>query len=272
MKANTRLSIRLLPVLATALALITSASGQADAQTSVEDLAKQQQNPVSGLRQVGIDTTVSPDVPVTGGTEASYSLQIVWPFSLGEDWKLITYTILPAIQVPDGTGNYDFGLGDTLLNLFVSPAEPAGDFVWGAGPAVLLPTRSDPIFGSDYLGLGPSAVVYYAKDAWGAGVVLQNVWSLGGQGLNEVNEFGAQYFVNYNLPKGWFLYSNSTVTADWTANSGDRWTLPVGGGVGKVFTVGEQSMSASLQGVANVVRPANAPTWALNLQVSFLFP
>jgi len=272
MKATIRFSIRLLSVLAMALAWIASATGQTDAGTSVEELSKERQNPVSGLRQVGIDTTVSPDVPVTGGTEASYSLQIVWPFALGEDWKLITYTILPTIQLPDGAGGYDFGLGDTLLNFFVSPTEPSGNWVWGAGPSVLLPTRSDPLFGSDYLGLGPSAVVYYTKNEWGAGVVLQNVWSLGGQGPNKVNEFGAQYFLNYNLPKGWFLYSNSTVTADWTANSGDRWTLPVGGGVGKVFNVGGQSMSASLQGVANVVRPANAPTWALNLQVSLLFP
>ena len=62
-----------------------------------------------------------------------------------------------------------------------------------------LPTRTDPALGSNRLGLGPAVVLYYAKDPWSAGMVLQNVWSLGGgSGINEVNEFGAQYFITYN--------------------------------------------------------------------------
>jgi hypothetical protein len=40
-------------------------------------------------------------------------------------------------------------------------------------------------------------------------VVLQNVWSLGGTSINEVNELSAQYLFNYNFPGGWYLYSNS---------------------------------------------------------------
>lgn len=253
-------------------ASLVCAQTNTSASSSVEDLVKQKQNPVSGLRQVGLDTTLSPDVPVTGGTEGAYSLQVVWPFKLTEDWRLITYSIVPVLQLPEGDGDYTVGLGNASLDFLVTPSKPTGNLVWGVGPTVLLPTRSDSDLGSDRLGLGPSVVLYYATNNWGAGVVLENVWSLGGEGRNEVNEFGGQYFLNYNLSQGWYLYSNSTITADWTADSSDRWTVPVGGGFGKIFTVGGRSLSASLQGIANVVRPDDSAKWAVNFQLSMLFP
>jgi hypothetical protein len=77
---------------------------------------------------------------------------------------------------------------------------------------------------------------------------------------------------NYNFSDGWYLYSNSTITADWLADSSDRWTVPVGFGVGKVLTIGKQSASIALQGVSNVVRPDNFPRRELNLQFALLFP
>lgn len=253
------------------IACLATASTQTET-SSIDELVKLKQNPVSGLRQVSLDVTLSPNVPVTGGTEGSYSTQIVWPFSMGEDWKLISYTIIPVLQEPRGKGSYDVGLGNTLINFFAAPAKPDGNFVWGAGPAILLPTHTDSTLGSDRLGLGPSTVFYYAEDQWGAGLVLQNIWSMGGNGRDEVNAFDAQYFLNYNLPKGWFLYSNASITADWLSPSSDRWTIPVGGGIGKVFTIGKQSASAAIQSLYNAVRADDAPDWALNFQFSLLFP
>ncbi|CAA0121276.1 Uncharacterised protein [Halioglobus japonicus] len=261
-----------------AIAVLLTSTSLVCAQTktntspSDQELAKLKQNPVSGLRQVGLDTTLSPDVPVTGGTEGAYSLQVVWPFKLTENWRVITYSIVPVLQLPEEDGGYEVGLGNALFNFYVTASNPTGDFVWGVGPAVLLPTRNNSDLGSDRLGLGPSGVLYYAKEDWGAGLVLQNVWSGGGDSRNEVNAFGAQYILNYNLPQGWYLYSNSTITADWTADSGDEWTVPVGGGFGKVFTVAGESLSASLQGIANVIRPDDSAKWAINFQFSILFP
>ena len=225
------------------------------------------QNPVSGLREIIFQLEISPNLPGSGKTAGSYSIQPVWPFSLGEDWKLITYTILPIVQLPDAAGETTVGLGDTLLNLFVAPKKP-GALVWGVGPAILLPTRTDPALGPDTLSLGPSLVLFYAKGAASAGVVLQNLWSLGGSGINEVNEFGAQYFVTYNLPKGWYLQTNATITADWLAAKRDRWTVPVGGGFGKIFNIGKQSVSLSAQAFANVATPRDGPTWTGIMQFS----
>jgi len=245
--------------------------GETSQTLSVEELAKLKQNPVSGLREVVFQGIIGPDVPDSGKTAGDYTLQVVWPFSLDEDWRLISYTILPLLQVPVPDESTKVGLGDTLINLFVSPTKP-GKLIWGAGPAILLPTRTDPDLGSDRLGLGPSLVLYYEQKAWNAGVVLQNVWSLGGAGVNEVNTLGVQYFVTYNLPNGWFLYTNATITADWTKDDSDRWTVPVGGGFGKVFTLGKQGMSLSVQGFSNVIKPPTFPRTTAIVQFSLLFP
>jgi hypothetical protein len=72
-------------------------SGQdavASPKPSVEDLAKLKQDPLSGLRTVIFQAEVSPNVPGSGRTEGSYSLQPVWPFALTKDSKVITYAIL----------------------------------------------------------------------------------------------------------------------------------------------------------------------------------
>jgi hypothetical protein len=247
--------------------------GDSNQTPSTEDLLALKQNPVSGLRQLGFQAVFNPDTPVSGKTQSNYSAQIVWPFSINQDWKLITYTILPVVHQPLGQsdGGSVTGLSDTLVNLFIAPKNP-GPVVWGIGPAVLLPTRTDPVLGSNHYGFGPSGVLYYAKDQWSAGVVLQNVWSLGGLDINRVNTFAAQYIFNYNLPNGWFLYSNSTVTSNWIADTRNRWTVPVGGGFGKIFNIGKQPVSASVQAFYNVVTPINGPTWTGIFQFSFLFP
>ena len=267
------LSCILQPVALSQTASVPSTGADAStANPSNEELAKLKQNPVGGLRQVIFNAEVSPNLPATGETAGVYSLQVVWPFPVDEDWKLITYSIVPVLHVPNASGEGSTtGLSDTLLNFFVSPTKP-GALVWGAGPAVLLPTRSKPELGTDRVGLGPAVVLFYPKNNWSAGVVLQNVWSLGGSGSDRVNEFSAQYIVNYNLPDGWYLYSNATITADWTAKAHDQWTVPLGGGVGKVFTVGKQSVNVALQAFKNVATPTGGPTWSWNLQLALLFP
>ena len=83
---------------------------------------------------------------------------------------------------------------------------------------------------------------------------------------------GAQYIFNYNLNDGWYLYSNATITADWEADSGNCWTVPVGGGAGKIFNIGEQPLSASFQLLSNVEKPDGAPDWGWNFQLAVLFP
>jgi hypothetical protein len=238
---------------------------------SVAELVKLKQNPVSGLKQILFEANMDPGYPQSGDTQGIYSLQAVWPFSLGKNYRLVSYTILPVAHLPETPGGGSVtGLSDTLVNLFISPKK-AGSFVWGVGPSILLPTRTDADLGTNRVGLGPAALIFFPQKNWSFGLVLQNNWSLGGEGINKVDAFGAQYLFSYNLPHGWSIYSNSTITANWTRDPGQRWTVPVGGGIGKLFVAGTQPISVSLQAFYNVVTPTDGPSWSMNFQLAFLF-
>jgi hypothetical protein len=81
-----------------------------------------------------------------------------------------------------------------------------------------------------------------------------------------------QYFINYNLEKGWFLTTSPIVTANWKASSGNEWVVPVGGGVGRIFRLGMQPVNVSAQFYGNAVRPSGGSPWGMRLQIAFLFP
>jgi hypothetical protein len=81
-----------------------------------------------------------------------------------------------------------------------------------------------------------------------------------------------QYFVNYNLPRGWYLSSAPIVTANWKADGGDVWTVPVGGGIGKILRLGKLPVNVQSQIFYNAARPHGGADWTLRLQVQLLFP
>ena len=88
----------------------------------------------------------------------------------------------------------------------------------------------------------------YSKGPWVAGALVNNIWSFAGNSdLSSVSAFLLQPFINYNLSQGWYLVTAPIVTANWRAASADKWILPVGGGVGRLFRIGKQPINASLQ-------------------------
>jgi hypothetical protein len=79
-------------------------------------------------------------------------------------------------------------------------------------------------------------------------------------------------FVNYNLSNGWYLITDIIITVNWEADSSDKWTVPLGGGVGKLFKIGDQAMNARTEAYYNVEKPDNAPDWQWGFTIQFLFP
>jgi hypothetical protein len=55
-----------------------------------------------------------------------------------------------------------------------------------------------------------------------------------------VNTGLAQPFVKYNMAHGWYLTTSPIITVNWLAAPGQQWTVPVGGGFGRVFRVGDR--------------------------------
>jgi hypothetical protein len=110
---------------------------------------------------------------------------------------------------------------------------------------------------------------------WLFGALVKNLWSFAGDSNRDnVNQLLIRPFVNYNLNDGWYLTSSSIVTANWEADSDNRWAIPVGGGVGKIFRIGKQPINAQVQvqSFYYAQSPELGPDWALRFQIQFLFP
>ncbi|HEX6179946.1 MAG TPA: hypothetical protein VFZ47_01805, partial [Chitinophagaceae bacterium] len=234
---------------------------------------RERQNPVSGLKSIFLQDVV---VPFNEGNANSFTIQPVWPFKVFGNWKFVTYTIVPFMSVPPlqkgsiGTS----GLGNILFNGFFRPeGDPNKSFIWGIGPAIQFPTRTDPNLGSNRVSLGPTGLLYWHTNPLSGGIVLQNYWSLGGEGSNKVNQLAAQYVVYCTLPMGWYLQSNATLTANWLAEHSDIWTIPVGGGPGRTFQIGKGKSfySASVQGFYNAARPEIVGAWMVIAQFQIIF-
>jgi len=125
----------------------------------------------------------------------------------------------------------------------------------------LFPTATDDALGADKWGAGASVVLLAMPGKWVIGSLISNVWSFAGSGDQDVNLFTWQYFINYNMPNGWYLTSAPIITANWEADSDNTWTVPFGGGIGKIIKIGSQPINAQMSGYYNAVTPDFGPDW-----------
>jgi len=253
---------------------VVPACAQESSAQGTSEIAKQAQNPIAKVISVPLENDFYPQTGID--KEDSYILEMkpVVPFKLSNDWNLITRTIIPVIQVPDlsPTVNGTSGLGDIQLSLFLSPAK-VGKVIWGAGPVISLPTASEDILGTKKVSIGPTVVVLSIQGHWLFGALVQNLFSVAGPSERpDVNQMLLQPFVNYNMRHGWYLVSSPIITSNWEVNSNNRWTVPVGGGVGRIVHFGKLPVNAYTQFFRNVERPDGTTSWSARFQMQFLFP
>jgi hypothetical protein len=252
---------------------VVPACAQESSAQGASEIAKQAQNPIANLISVPLENDFNPHTGMD--KEDSYVLEMkpVVPFKLSNDWNLITRTIIPVIQVPDllPTVNGTSGLGDIQLSLFLSP-EKVGKVIWGAGPVISFPTATEDILGTKKVSIGPTAVVLSIQGHWLFGTLVQNLFSVAGPSERpDVNQMLMQPFVNYNMRHGWYLVSSPIITSNWEV-SNNRWTVPVGGGVGRIVHFGKLPVNAYTQFFRNVERPDGTTSWSARFQMQFLFP
>jgi hypothetical protein len=264
-------------LVAASLAAQQSPPPAADADRGAEALAKATQNPVASLISVPVQNNNNFGISPGYRTQDVLNLQPVIPVGISKDWNLIVRWITPIVYQPlpnqQGTPETGvYGFGDMLPTFFLSPKKP-GKLIWGAGPVFQLPTATSTYLGQGKLGLGPSVVLLTQPGHWTLGVLANNIWSVAGSGSRpDVNQFLLQYFINYNLKKGWFLTWQPTLTANWEATNGNRWVVPYGGGVGRIMKLGFQPVSLTAQFYGNAVHPSGTSSWSMRLQIALLFP
>jgi hypothetical protein len=263
-----------LPLLVAAIPL-AAASVPAQAALSAEELAKLAQNPVGNMVSVPFQYNANLNYGPDKGTQSVLNIQPVYPISASPEWNVITRTILPVVWQPSfgaGVGSAS-GLGDLQFSAFLSPADP-GRWIWGVGAIAQAPTHSDDRLGNDHWGLGPTFVVLHLEKGspWVYGVLVNNLWSLGGGDDPSYNNGLVQPFLNYNFEGGTYLTSSPIVTVNWKASGSQRWTLPIGGGIGHIFHIGKLPLNTQLAAYFNAARPDYAANWQVRAQVQLMFP
>ena len=260
--------------LAVLFAVLLCSSALQAQEDSATALAKKTQNPVADLISVPFQNNFNFGVGPDEDVQYILNIQPVYPMHLSEEWNLIHRPIIPLINQPSLAPALDgqFGIGDLQYQTFFSPAKP-GKLIWGAGPVLQFPTASGDVLGSGKWSVGPGLVALTAQGPWVAGALINNIWSFAGEGDRaDVNQMTLQPFVNYNLTHGWALGTSPIITTDWKAGSGNRWTVPVGGGVQKIWHLGRLPVNTQLQAYWNAEHPESGADWQLRFQFALLFP
>ncbi len=237
------------------------------------ELAKKLANPVAALISVPIQNNFDWGAGPSGdGFQYKLTVQPVIPFSLNENWNVISRTILPYVYQEDvfGTSSQS-GLADTVQSFFFSPVKPAkGGWIWGAGPLLQIPTATDDLLGEEKWGAGPTAVVLKQQGQWTYGALFNHVWSFAGEsGRSEVNRTFLQPFVSYTTKTFTTFGLNTESTYDW---KNSQWTVPLNAFVQQLLKVGKQPIALQLGYRYYAEGPSGAPEWGLRFQISFLFP
>lgn len=203
----------------------------------------------------------------------------LYTFPVFDRWKLVNMTILTLADAPSGTpifpgepgaGN-NTGLSDILHASFYTPASD-GAFVWGLGFMASLPTATASGLGSDKWSLGPAVRLTYRSGGWNFGAVAGQRWSFAGSGNRpDVNQLVIRGAIRHQLPDDWYFVSAPIIVANWDA-VGEKWLVPVGGGVGRRFRLGGHPWAFSAQAYYNAIRPDGAPDWVFRLGVVSAIP
>jgi len=253
-------------------AAVTLRAHPATAPEKSEDSAAKDaaQNPVAAAISVPFQNNVYYGVGPYRRAENALLIEPVVPFRLSQKWMVISRTIVPVEVAPRISAHdpVDYGLGDIQPQFYLSPAHP-GKFIWGAGPQLWLPTATDSELGTNKWGGGPAVVGLIRQGHWLGGSLLSNQFA----GINHkhIDSMTLNSFLFYNMSHGWYFVSTPVVTADWTASRNNRWTVPVGGGVGRVFKLGAQPLNARAEFFNDVRTTAGGSDWQLQTQLQFLF-
>lgn len=263
------------------LAAVTNLIAQ-DATNSVQneeaDLAKKLQNPVASLISVPIQNNWDFGIGPAHSMKYTANIQPVVPIGISEDWNLIIRTIMPVIYAeavsdnplaPPSARESHSGLGDITQSFFLSPKEPVGGWILGAGPVGYYPTATESELGAGKLGFGPTVVALQQKSGFTYGVLANHIWSVAGWGDQNVNATYVQPFVSYTTKTYTTFGINTESTYDWQAQ---QWTVPVNATLQQLVKIGKMPVAFQIGYRYYAEAPNGGPDWGLRFTVTFLFP
>jgi len=278
----TCLAVSLYAMFATQTAGSAESEPAAPEQKSMGDVAKQLNNPVADLSALNFQFNryyLQGESTDRTREQDSMNFQPVLPLHLTSDWNLINRPVFPFIfGSPDfepGKGwDEKSGFGDMGLVSLFSPAKLTSGIVWGVGPTFLFPTASNDALGQGKYQAGPAAVGLYMGKEWVFGVLGQQWWSYAGDGDREsTSQANIQYFIQYLFGDNWQIGMAPNILIDWEADQDNRFTVPVGLGIGKLVKFGRLPVKFTAEVDYMVVRPDDfGQNWGIRFQVIPVLP
>jgi hypothetical protein len=241
------------------------------AQESDEELAQAAANPLADMMSFPFQNNMDLGLGEYNRTRNVLNIQPVIPLAGG---KIITRTIFPVVWLPDisaESGSYSSGLSDTQFTAFyVPPAK--GNLMWGPGMVMEIPTGGEKR-GSQKWSIGPSVVALAQPGPWTLGILANNVWSVAGNSERDsVSKGLINLFLVRQLGGGLYVNSVPIITVNWKAPEGQKWIVPMGAGVGKLFRLGKLPVNAQVGAYYNLIKPDIGPKWQVRVQVQLILP
>ncbi len=235
--------------------------------------ARQAQNPLADVLKYPVQTQLDFRYGHKDSANFAAVLQPSMSSGLSEKWRLVSRLDLPLHYQPGRTaGEKDsFGLGDTTYEGLITPVS-SGPLALGFGPVLQLPSATDPQLGTQQWSAGPAAAAHYAAGPFSGGVRINHLWSFAGKNDRAgVNRTEIEYWLYANLGSGWWIGTSPVNSADWDAASDARWTVPVGGGFGKV--VGRRiPLNLKFEAYSYAEVPNDLADWTFLFTLEYLLP
>jgi len=254
--------LRALP-LPLVLALL-SAAGPALASEADREIVKVGQLPAPYSARIRLASDVNFGLGLRDRTGVLTTADGAIPFTFSWTSALL-HLVLPLVWQPVdyAVRGGQYGMGDFEARLYAVPGAQER-VTWGLGPAIRLPTGTDSTIGQHKWSAGVAGAIGVAPGPWVLSLEVQQLWSLlGPRSRPEVKELQLRPQVVLHLPGNWFLVSAPVIVANWGLAAQDRWTVPLGGGFGRILAIGTQRLTLGLEAYAPLVHPgAGAGSWA----------
>jgi hypothetical protein len=259
--------------------------GLTPASVLAGSLAEKATNPLGFLIQLQMIDQYNWETYDSDGPSNVAIVQPVIPFKLPFEFvpELITRTTLPYVTTPSlgpalpggpPIGRHN-GLGDTVMNLFGILNLGIKDLTIGVGPTFTFPTATSDFTGSGKWQAGPTFLAIATnipKVQYGALVYHQ--WSFadasGTFSRKNVSKLFLQPFVTKHFDGGWYAGSQDV---PWTYNfETDKWTMPFGPKVGRVFHIGKQPVNMFGAVYYSPLHDGPSEKWTARVGLTLLFP
>jgi len=238
------------------------------------------QDPLADVRAIMTDNTIAFG---TADDQTSYGFQIQPVYSIPTDkgFNFIARGIFPIVGAqegatlpplgpdPVGGSGLTWGLGDTILQGFFVP-ESDGGIKFGIGPQISLRTRTDEAVGGPGWGAGVAAVAFGFAGDLSYGGILGHHW---GQDDFSLTTLQPIVFYTVDVFGGSYFGYNNSITYNWSADSADRWQVPLGLTVGKTFLFDSgYSFDVNFGGYGLVEAPRGGGDAQFKFGLSLFFP